>query len=117
VVRSAENVVSMDSTRFSNASCWAAAIAIAFSVVKSYCGGTASLAAWRAWSVRIVLSKTVDFGATMSRVTSWPDVADNGASGRMSAPRIAVSARTRITAASTRRRSSVRLGWTDVVVR
>ena len=50
-LRSAENVVSTREIRVSKAICWAAAIAIAFSVVKVYCGGTAAVAAARAASV------------------------------------------------------------------
>ena len=57
-------------TRSSNASCWLAAIAIAFSVVNVYWNGTASLAAFRAAAVWTSLSKSCAFGATMSRVAS-----------------------------------------------
>jgi len=38
-------------------------------------------------------------GAMMSRVASWPWATSSGSSGRMSAPRIAASARIRIPAA------------------
>ncbi len=100
---SAENVVSILATRFSKATCWAAAMAIAFSVVKSYCGGTAALAASCAAVVWSVLSKSSARGATMSRVASWPSATLSGGSGRMSAPRIAASARIRIPAAIARR--------------
>ena len=48
VPRSAANVVSMRCTRRSKASCCSSAIAIAFSLVKSYCGSTAARAAARA---------------------------------------------------------------------
>ena len=95
----AENVVSIGETRVLKATCWSAAIRIAFSEVNVYCGGTAFIAAWRAASVCDVLTKSTARGATMSRVASWPTVASRGASGRMSAPRMAVRARIRIPAA------------------
>ena len=66
----AENVVSIRETRVSKASCCAAAMAIAFSVVNVYCGGAAALAAARAASVWILLSKSTARGATMSRLAS-----------------------------------------------
>ena len=69
-VSSAEKVVSICLTRCSNLTCWAAAIAIAFSVVKLYWNGTAALAAARAASVWTLLSKSIARGATMSRVAS-----------------------------------------------
>ena len=44
-LRLAENVVSIGETRASKATCWSAAIRIAFSEVNVYCGGTAFIAA------------------------------------------------------------------------
>src|SRR5262245_39491392 len=103
--------------RFSKAICWAAAMTIAFSVVKLYWGGTCALAALRASAVRIVLSKSAARGATMSRVASWPSLTMSGGSDRRSAPRIAASARMRTPAAIARRGISWRVNRAEVSVR
>ena len=87
----------LPATRRSKASCWAAAIAIAFSVVKSYWNGDRGARRRPApASVWTWLSKSSAFGATMSRVASWPTRASSGCSGRMSTPRIAARATIRI---------------------
>ncbi len=58
--RLAEKVVSICSTRRSKATCCSAAMAIAFSVVKSYCGSTAVRAAACAsavWTVALEVDR------------------------------------------------------------
>ena len=116
---SAENVVSMRrDARSSNASCWAAAMAIAFSVVKSYWGGDRG-AGGLAGGIGLELCSRsrAARGATMSRVASWPSATWSGASGRMSAPRIAARARIRIPAAIARRGTSARVNRFGVSIR
>ena len=71
-VRSAENVVSIRRTRCSKATCWACAMAMAFSVVYVYWKGTAAPAASLAACVWMALSYSTGRGATMSRVASCP---------------------------------------------
>ena len=87
-------------------SCCAAAMAIAFSLVKSYCGGTAARAA-ASRLVGLDVALEVD-RARRHDVPRWPARPRrtwSGGSGRMSMPRMAVSARIRIAAAIARRGS------------
>ena len=107
--RLAEKVVSICRTRRSKATCCSAAIAMAFSVVKSYCGSTAARAAACASVVWTSLSKSMARGATMSRGARSPTATWSGCWGRMSAPRIAASATIRIAAAIARREASRRV--------
>ena len=116
-VSSAVNVVSTRDTRDSNANCWASAMAIAFSVVKVYCGGTALLAAAWAAAVWTLLSKSIARGARMSLVANSPTLASSACLGRMSAPRMAVMTRMRTPAAIASREASRRVNRVAVSAR
>ena len=62
------NVVSIGETRVLNATCWSAAIRMAFSEVNVYCGGTAFIAASRAASVCDVLTKSIGTNNPINQV-------------------------------------------------
>ena len=108
VISVAKIVSTLDTCR-SNASACSAAIAIAFSLVKSYTGSTSSRAFWRAAAVWTSLSNSTAIGATMSDATMSPALRVRVSFGRKSAPRIAVRIRTRIPDAMIRRVASLRV--------
>ena len=95
-------------TRLVNAPSWPSAIAIARSVVKSYCGSTLSRAAGRAWVVSSSLVKLSARWATMSEVASSP--ARRSMPGVRSSPRIMVMTTTSPPNDRRRRVRSWRLG-------